>query len=124
MQSTSRFHNSEINDFDPVSFPYSLVSNNVKNNIHRSLILPVLSGDEIWSFRDIPYIANDEADLEEQEYISVMGGEDIQLPKRRMCRQDEITYRLLHKTDHVRQKICGTGNQVRGYCTKSNVIKG
>ena len=85
MQSTSRFHNSEINDFDPVSFPYSLVSNNVKINTHGSLILPVLSGDELLSFRDITYIANDEADLEEQEYVSVMGGEDIQLPKRRRC---------------------------------------
>lgn len=62
---------------------------------------------ELWSFRDIPYIANDTAGLEGQEYVSVMGGEYIQLPKRRMCRQDEITYRLFHKTDHVRHKVCG-----------------
>ena len=80
---------------------------NIKNNIHRSLILPVLCGGELWYFRDIHYIANDEAGLEEQEYVSVMGGEDIHLPKRRMCRQDEIMCRLVHKTGHVRHKVCG-----------------
>ena len=85
------------------------MSSNVKNNIlvNRSLIFPVLCGGELWSFRDIPYIANDEAGLEEQEYISVMVGEDTQLPKRRMCRQDEMTYKLLHKIYNVPHKICG-----------------
>ena len=86
--------------------------------------MPVLCGGEHWFFRNIPYIAKDEAGLEEHEYVNVMGGEYIQLPKRRKCRQDEITYRLLHKTDHVGHKICGIGNQVRGYCTKSKEIKG
>lgn len=107
MQSTSRISQFGNKLFDPDSLPYSLVSNNVKSNIHRSLILPVLCGGELWSFRDISYIANDKAGLEEQENVSVMGGEDMQLPKRRLCRRDEITCRLLHKTDHVRHKVCG-----------------
>jgi hypothetical protein len=100
------------------------VSSNIKNNIHRSYILPILCLVELWSCRDIPCIANDEAGLEEQEYVILMRGEGIQFPKRRMYRQDEMTYRLLQKLTTSGTRYVVQGDEVRGYCSKSKVIKG